>query len=107
MTILIVIFGEIIPKLLAKKYPEKGAIIFSEIILGIYILFYPITKVISSIIPSEKEVIFKSEDEFSEAIFESNEVGIIDKSENEIIKNVLEFDKDKVKNIMVLFDKIY
>jgi CBS domain containing-hemolysin-like protein len=32
MTILIIIFGELIPKFLGKKYPERGAIVFSSVI---------------------------------------------------------------------------
>ncbi len=100
MTIMIVTFGEIFPKLLAKKYPEVGAMKLSWIISGCHLTFSPITKVIDKIIPPEREVIFKNEQELNFALDEGSEVGIIDKGENEIIKNALEFDKDKIETVM-------
>ncbi len=107
MTIMIVTFGEIFPKLLAKKYPEAGAMKLSWVIKGCYLIFLPITKIINKVIPPEREVIFKNEQELNFALDEGSEVGIIDRGENEIIKNALEFDKDKIETIMVKENEIF
>ncbi len=107
MTIMIVTFGEIFPKLLAKKYPEVGAMKLSWVIRGCYLTFSPITKIIDKIIPPEREVIFKNEQELNFALDEGSEVGIIDKGENEIIKNALEFDKDKIETVMTKKEDVF
>ncbi len=100
MTILIVTFGEITPKLLARKYPESGSILLAKLIYGTYIIFVPITKIIEKVVKQEKEVIFKNEEELSLAIDEGNQEGIIDKDEKIIIQGSLDFDKDKINTIM-------
>ena len=100
MTILIVTFGEITPKLLARKYPESGSILLAKLIYGTYIIFVPITKIIEKVVKQEKEVIFKNEEELSLAIDEGNQEGIIDKDEKIIIQGALDFDKDKINTIM-------
>ncbi len=107
MSILIIFFGEIIPKMLARRYPESGSMHLSMIILIVFYIFYPISKLIAKLIPLEKEYLIKNEEEFNEALIESKESGVIDISENEIIKNTLMLDKKKIKDIMTNIEDVF
>ncbi len=107
MSILIIFFGEIIPKMLARRYPEKGSMYLSMVILLVFYIFYPISKLIAKIIPLEKDYLIRNEEEFNEALIESKESGVIDISENEIIKNTLMLDKKKIKDIMTGIENVF
>ncbi len=100
MSFLLIIIGEIIPKIWAKRNPEEGMIFLANLIYAVYWIFSPFTKLITKIAPMKDEVIFQNELELEEALKEVNSAGIIDNSENEIIKNTLKFDKLKIKHVM-------
>jgi len=49
VTILTIIFGEVLPKNLALKYPEKLALIFARFLLILEFLFYPFTYLLTKL----------------------------------------------------------
>ena len=98
MTILVLIFGEISPKSMAKESPEKFSI-FSAPILNFFIyLLTPLTFVFSQ----WKRLLskfFKSSDgpsitdeELKTIVDEAQNEGVLDEHESELIRSAIEFD---------------
>lgn len=104
MALFLISFGEILPKLLAKKNPEKGAMKLSLLLLIIYKILYPITFLIAKAIKENEDIIIKNEDELEEVIKESKKKKIINPNENEFIINSLAFDRKYAYNIMHNFE---
>lgn len=110
MTIVVLIFGEITPKTLAAQSSEKVSILVAPLINFLSIIFNPIvviTTYIANILirllggrpDAEKPII--TEDELKTIVDVSEEEGILELEEREIIKNVVEFGDLFVKDIMV------
>lgn len=97
MTIAVIIFGEIVPKRLAKLYPEKYAMAITPLVSILMTLFVPLTFIfdaignfIESIFKPEEEDEFNSE-EFITMVEEAEEDDKIGEHEAEIITNAIEF----------------
>lgn len=101
MTSLIIIFGELIPKMLAKKFSEKGTMNFSFTLYFVNIIMSPITFILSKMIKEEKKITLSSDQEINFAIEESTASGITSKHEQNFIKNTLMLDEFFVKDIMI------
>ena len=106
MTISILIFGEITPKLIAKTYPEKMAMLFYPAIKGVYYLLYLLNLVfsgwkwlISKIFRFQDNDIV-TEAEIMTIVEEAEEDGTL-KEETELIRSVIEFDDLEVGDILV------
>ena len=105
LTIVILAFGEISPKTVAKKKPESFAIFASPFInLLVYVLF-PLTFVFKYL-QKALTAIFKSdedkgitEEELISIIEEAEEGGEIDKEESSLIKSAIEFNDLEVGDI--------
>lgn len=106
ITILVLIFGEISPKTIAKDYPEKFAM-FSAPIINLFILILNPINFLFSIWKKFLSLIFKIEDESKisseELIMMVDEVqkdGNLDIEESELIKNAIEFSENVVEKII-------
>lgn len=107
MTISVLIFGEITPKLVAKTFPEKMAMTFYPLIKGIYYLLY----VVNLIFAGWKWLIskifrFKDDNVVTEAeimtiVEEAEEDGTLKTEETQLIRSVIEFDDLEVGDILV------
>jgi len=86
VTILTIIFGEVLPKNLALKYPEKLALLFARFLLILEFLFYPftylLTKLISLLFPTDNENKL-TEEELKIILEHGEKEGAIDKEEKE------------------------
>jgi len=103
ITIVVLIFGEISPKNIAKSYPEKMAMLASPIVNVLQIVFLPLTalfSLISKIFKAEKTSTF-SGDELITIVEEAENDGEIDEHESELIRSAIEFDDVDVYDIMV------
>lgn len=110
MTVLVLIFGEITPKSIAKQKSEKVALKVSKIINITVILFKPFVILftgISSIFirllggdPKASEP-FITEEELKTMVGVSEEEGVLENVEKEMIFNVFEFVDAQVKDVMV------
>ena len=107
MTVAVLIFGEITPKLIAKIYPEKLAMTFYPLIISVYYLLFPLTLLFSGwrwlII---KIFRLKSDDTITEEeiltmVEEAEEDGTIKTEETNLIRSVIEFDDLEVGDILV------
>ncbi len=100
-TPMVIIFGEIVPKQLAKKYPEKGTMSLSATIVFVNILMKPITLILSKIIKEEDNTAFISDDEINTALQQTTEAGVTTAFEQALIKRMLSADELSVEDIMI------
>lgn len=110
MTILVLIFGEITPKSIAKQNSESVALKVSKPINVIVKLFRPFVVVFSAISglfikilggdPKANEP-FITEEELKTMVGVSEEEGVLEDVEKEMIFNVFEFADSQVKDVMV------
>ena len=97
-TVIVLIFGEITPKSLAKDYPEAAAIAFGPLLRLISIILTPIN-LIFMLWKKLMKLIFKAknddtvtEGEVLTLVDEAHEDGTIDEYNKGIIENIFEFD---------------
>ena len=106
ITVAVLIFGEIIPKFIAKVQPEKMAKAYYPLIMCFYYLFYPLNVLfggikilISKIFKVQEDVV--TEDEILTIVEEAEEDGTLKEEETELIRSVIEFDDLEVSDILV------
>lgn len=107
MTLAVLIFGEITPKLIAKAYPEKLSMGFYPIIRFFYYVFYPLNLIfggwkwlLTKIFRFKDENVV-TEDEIMTIVEEAEEDGTLKTEETELIRQVIEFDDLEVGDILV------
>ncbi len=98
MTVIVLIFGEITPKSLAKEYPEGFAMFASGILRIFMVIFAPLNwifkqwkKLIGKIFKVKRED-GEIEKELITIVEEAEEDGKIDEEESELIRSAIEFD---------------
>lgn len=106
MTIIILIFGEISPKSLAKENPEKFAMFSTPILKLLMIIFTPLNcifglwkKLISKVIKVD-EIPIEIEDELLTIVEEAEIQGGIDKHEGKLIRSAIEFNDLDAEQIL-------
>lgn len=110
LTILILLFAEILPKVLAKQHPESFAIFFTPFLMVFRFLFAPIAMLMSL----AEEVILKqgdakvtaTEDELVEIVQTIEMEGVLDQEERELIESAISFDDKTVREIMKPRDQV-
>lgn len=108
ITILLLIFGEIIPKSLAKKSPEIIAIRFTNILWILVTLFAPISKFFKFLKKSLKKdnsnknlnLPSVTETELKHIINEIQNEGVLEQEESNLVKSALDFDDILAEEIL-------
>ncbi len=107
ITVVVLIFGEITPKFMAKSMPEKMAMFYYNLIMPFYYLFYPVNLlfkgwkwILSKIFRFKTEDVI-TEDEIMTVVEEAEEDGTIREEETNLIRSVIEFDDVEVGDILV------
>ncbi|WP_117168374.1 hemolysin family protein [Paraliobacillus sediminis] len=107
MTILILIFGEILPKSLAKEHAETYALRISSILFllikvlaPINFLFIKLKVFVSKFFAKSDGMPSVTEDELKVMLDISEEEGVIDKEERELIHRSMDFDDTIAKEIL-------
>jgi CBS domain containing-hemolysin-like protein len=103
LTLLILIFSEIIPKTIGAKYWRELALMSGTIIRGMVIITYPLvllTGYITKLISGKTDVMSTSREEISAMARIGTREGIIEEKENKIIQNIFRLKDIKVKEIM-------
>ncbi|MCR4283976.1 MAG: hemolysin family protein [Parcubacteria group bacterium] len=106
VTILILIFGEIVPKSFAYSHNERIALLFAWPVYLLYIVFFPIAFILLRLnkllnkIFKIKPPVGITEEEIRTMARLGVENGAIDYSEHEMIENVFKFDDVSVGEIM-------
>lgn len=105
LTLVVLIFGEISPKSMAKRSPESFAIFSAPFINALRILFAPLSFVfkkwqdlLAKIFKSDDDT-GMTEEELVSIIEEAEESGDIDENESELIKSAIEFNDLEVGDI--------
>ncbi len=107
LTAVILVFGEVVPKTLAKERPEAYAETFGGLVqLFIYVLwpvciiFRGLKKLLVKIFKLQKAE-GVTEEEILNIVEEASEDGALNKSESELISNAIEFHDCEVGEILV------
>jgi CBS domain containing-hemolysin-like protein len=105
LTVVLLIFGEISPKTIAKESPEKFAMFSAPIISALMFVFTPLNflfrqwkKLLSLIFKTEEDAGI-TEEELISIIEEAEEDGNFEKSETDLIKSAIEFNELEVGDI--------
>lgn len=109
MTLLVLIFGEVVPKNLAAAHAETWAMMIAPFIHLVSLILTPavflLTKLSDFVVrfskKDEEEDPTITEDEFKILVNVGQEEGVFDESESEMINSIFEFDETLVKAIMV------
>lgn len=106
-TVIVLTFGEITPKMIAKEYSEKLCVAFGYPIRFVMIILTPVTILFSGLKILLKKI-FKSsgeekitEEELLSMVEEAQEDGALDEKERELISSAIEFDDAEVEDILV------
>lgn len=107
VTVVVLIFGEILPKTFAKENPEAFAQAFSGILQMFVYLLWPICLLFTGLKKLLKKM-FKlgknegvTEEEILNMVEEAGEEGAISDSETELISSAIEFHDSEVGDILV------
>lgn len=108
LTFVILIFGEILPKIIAIRSSTKHSMRMSTFIKTIYIIFWPLTWIfyhltntIRLIFSVKSENIIKTEEDFQKLVEIGENKGTIRKKEKEMIKSLMKFSDTVVREIMI------
>ncbi|CDC73821.1 hemolysins and related proteins containing CBS domains [Candidatus Colimorpha enterica] len=106
ITVLVLIFGEITPKNVAKDCPEKLAMFSAPIIRVLIWIFTPLNflfglwkKLISKVLHLESDSKM-SQEELLMLVEEVREGGTIDSEEGDLLKNAIEFNDMRAEDIL-------
>ena len=109
MTIVILIFGEIVPKTFAAKHADTYSLKIAKLLLLLTRIMYPVVAVFTEIthiifrIFGVKEKIknpFITEDQIKLLMRVGVEEGVFERHENEYIQNIFEFTDESAEGIM-------
>ncbi len=109
LTVVIVIFGEVIPKSVAAYNPEKFSISSFYIFYFFWVILFPFAWLLSKIsrgflilfgIKKEVKTVFKNPEELIMMLHLGKEEGIIEKSEEKMIFSIFEFGDTLVREVM-------
>ncbi len=105
-TLVVLIFGEITPKSIAKDMPEKFAM-FSAPIINVLIFIFTPLNLIFSLWKKLVSLLFKAEEEENMAqeelllmVEEAQQEGDLDEDESDLLRNAIEFNDLKAEDIL-------
>ena len=107
VSVVVLIFGEILPKMMAIKYSKEYALkMYTPLKIMMFILspiaqgFNAITNVVIKIIPFRKEKIFDSEEELKILAELGEEEGTLQEEESDMIQSIFDFKEKTVGEII-------
>lgn len=106
ITIIVLIFGEVSPKIIAREHPESAALLLAPAINGLMIVLKPITacfgglkRLLKKIFGANDEPEF-SEDELLTIVEEAEAGGAISEEQSELISNAIDFNDVEAIDIL-------
>ena len=106
MTLATIIFGELTPKMLAKKHSLSGSLMLASTIKWTVIIFKPLTWFIGLFIKDKEEVLLESDEDIKHALLETQRAGHINETETELLHRALDIDEISVKEIMIPLSEV-
>lgn len=108
MTVLVILFGEIIPKNLANEFPEKFSLFIAYPLNALIVVFTPIVWLLLKL---KNFVIFLcggkndqptiTEEELMYIIDEIEDEGVLNEEESDLVKSALEFHDISISEILI------
>ena len=113
MTIVTYIFGDMVPKMIARKNPDKVSFALIDIFLVFYYLFFPLVWLFSLLIKLFNKI-FRTDDvpqvteeDFTNVVESIEEKGLIEENESDIITASLDFTDTSVRDILTKRNKMF
>ncbi len=109
LTVVILIFGEVLPKNIAKENSEKVAMAFSTPLYLIMLLLSPVTFLLLKLSSLAKRVASKgktekeptvTEDELKYIVESIEDEGVLEEQESELVQSALDFDEKTAADIL-------
>ncbi|MBR6044183.1 MAG: HlyC/CorC family transporter [Ruminococcus sp.] len=108
MTVLVLIFGEILPKSLAKENSERFSVFMAPLLSAFIIIITPLIWIFSGI----KNLVVKlvghkndqpsvTEEELKYIIDEIEDEGVLEEQESDLVRSALEFDEITISKVLV------
>ena len=108
MTVLVLIFGEILPKSLAKENAESFSMLMAAPLSAAMFLLTPaiwffgvIKKLTEKLTGDRKEQPAFTEEELKYIIDESETEGVLEEQESELVRSALDFDETEINEVLV------
>jgi len=104
MTVMVLIFGEITPKSIAKSNAEKCALMFAGPISLIMLILKPVVwlfQFLQNLFKPKNEQPSVTEDELKYIIDEIQEQGVLEEQERVLVRSALDFDEITVDEILI------
>lgn len=112
-TIVVFLFGEIIPKSIAKAFPNTickivvyPLVFLSYLLYPLVLFFNGLTILVKKIFKAKDEENIIDEDDFHDIVESIEEQGLIEEEESTIIQSAVDFDETRVKQVMKDRDNI-
>lgn len=108
MTVLVIIFGEIIPKNIANEFPEKVSMFVVYPLSWIMFIMTPLVwlliclkNLVIAICGGSKDSPSMTEEELKIIIDEIEDEGVLDENESDLVKSALEFSDITISEILI------
>lgn len=108
MTVLVLVFGEILPKSLAKENAESFSTLmaaplsaFMFIITPLIFIFTGIKKLATKIVGNGSDAPSVTEEELKYIIDEIKDEGVLEEQESDLVRSALDFDEKTINKILV------
>ena len=108
MTVLVIIFGEIIPKNIANEFSEKVSMFIAYPLYGLLVILTPIVwlliklkNLVIRLCGGSKESPTMTEEELKYIIDEIEDEGVLDENESDLVKSALEFSDITISEILI------
>lgn len=106
MSVLVIIFGEITPKTLARSFPEKFAMFAATPMNVLVIILTPITVLFGRLndkvntLVDEEDKVTATENELIDIVEKIEKEGVLEHQESELIQSAINFDSISVRQVM-------
>ena len=106
MSVLVIAFGEIVPKTIARIWPEKFAMFSSAIMNVLVVVLKPITLMFGkfdekvSNMVDEEDKVTATENELIDIVEKIEKEGVLEHQESELIQSAITFDSKSVRVVM-------
>ena len=108
MTVVVLLFGEIIPKGLASENAEKMSLFMSPVLSAVMTILKPVIFLISklkngitTLFGTDKEEPFVTEEELKYIIDEIQDEGVLEEQESDLVRSALDFDEITINEILI------
>ncbi|MBR6718470.1 MAG: HlyC/CorC family transporter [Oscillospiraceae bacterium] len=104
MTVLVLIFGEILPKSYAKAHAEQMALLFASPLHALIVILTPLIFLfnqLSKLVQNKKGEPTVTEDELKVIVDQIEEEGVLEEQESDLVRSALEFDEISVDEVLV------